>query len=95
MQVAMAGKVARALNLLCADRDLFDSPDADALLDDNLDDRWGIATPVNPTLLFASEETESKARKACQKLLVSRPLHVPHPLFSHHIYNARRWGHLC
>ena len=29
----MAERVARALNLLGADRDLFDSPDADALLD--------------------------------------------------------------
>ena len=33
MQEAMADKVARALNLLGADRDLFDSADADALLD--------------------------------------------------------------
>ena len=29
----MAERVARALNLLGADRDLFDSPDTDALLD--------------------------------------------------------------
>ena len=53
MQEAMAGKVARALNLLGADRDLLDSQDADALLDlidDYLNDPQGIATPVNPTL---------------------------------------------
>lgn len=33
MQVAMADKVARALNLLGADRDLFNSADGDAFLD--------------------------------------------------------------
>ena len=37
----MADRIARALNLLGADRDLFDSPDSDALLeliDDYFDD---------------------------------------------------------
>ena len=53
MQVAMADKVARALNLLGADRDLLDSEDANSLLDlidEYLDDPQGIATPVNPAL---------------------------------------------
>ena len=51
-QVAMADKVAGALNLLGADRDL-DSEDANSLLDlidEYLDDPQGIATPVNPAL---------------------------------------------
>ena len=48
----MAEKVARALNLLSADRDL-ESADADALLeliDEYLDDPEGIAPPVSPSL---------------------------------------------
>ena len=54
MQVAMADKVARALNLLGADQDLFNSADGDALLDftdEYLDDPEGynIAQPYNPT----------------------------------------------
>ena len=46
---AMADKVARALNLLGADRDLLDSADANSLLDlidEYLDDSEGIAPPV-------------------------------------------------
>ena len=49
--VAMADRVARALNVLGADRDLFDSPDSDLLLeiiDDYLDnpvDSEGKSTP--------------------------------------------------
>ena len=53
MLAAMAEKVARALNVLGADRDLLDSADADALLeliDEYLDDSEGTAPPVNPTL---------------------------------------------
>ena len=49
----MAEKVARALNLLGADRDLLESADADALLelmDEYLDDPEGIAPPVSPSL---------------------------------------------
>ena len=45
----MADKVARALNLLGADRDLLDSADANALLDlidEYLEDLEGIAPPV-------------------------------------------------
>ena len=48
----MAERVARALNLLGADRDLLDSADADALLeliDEYLEDPEGIAPPVSPT----------------------------------------------
>ena len=51
MQVAMADKVARALNLLGADLDLFNSADGDALLDlidKYLDDPEGIQ--YSPTL---------------------------------------------
>ena len=48
----MADKVARALNLLGADQDLFNSADGDALLDliddEYLDDSGGIAPPFNP-----------------------------------------------
>ena len=50
----MAERVARALNLLGADRDLLDSADADALLeliDEYLEDPAGIAPPVSPTLI--------------------------------------------
>ena len=53
MQQAMANKLARALNVLGADRELFNSADGDALLDlidEYLDDSQGIATPVSPTL---------------------------------------------
>jgi hypothetical protein len=49
MQVAMADKVARALNLLGADRDLLDSADAGDLLeliDEYLEDSSGTAPPV-------------------------------------------------
>ena len=49
----MAENVARALNLLGADRDLLESADADALLeliDEYLDDPEGIAPPVSPSL---------------------------------------------
>ena len=45
----MADQVARALNLLGADRDLFESADADALLeliDEYLEDSEGIAPPA-------------------------------------------------
>ena len=52
MQEAMADKVARALNLLGADRDLVLSADGDAFLDlisEYLDDPEGIAPPFNPT----------------------------------------------
>ena len=48
MQAAMADKVARALNLLGADQDLFNSADGDALLDlinEYLDDSEGTAPP--------------------------------------------------
>ena len=50
----MAERVARALNLLGADRDLLDSADADAILeliDEYLEDPAGIAPPVSPTLI--------------------------------------------
>ena len=53
MQTAMADRVARALNLLGADRDLLGSADAEALLDlidEHLEDPEGIAPPVSPTL---------------------------------------------
>ena len=44
----MADKVARALNLLGADRDLLESTDTDALLEliEYLEDSEGIAPPV-------------------------------------------------
>ena len=48
MQEAMADKVARALNLLGADRDLFNSADGDAfldLIDEYLDDPDGMPHP--------------------------------------------------
>ena len=51
MPVAMADKVARALNLLGADQDLFNLANGDALLDlinEYLDDTGGIAPPFNP-----------------------------------------------
>ena len=54
--VAMADRVACALNVLGADRDLFDSPDSDLLLeliDDYLDD------PV---------DSEGKPTPACKNL---------------------------
>ena len=49
----MAERVAKALNLLGADRDLLDSADADAILelDEYLEDPAGIAPPVSPTLI--------------------------------------------
>ena len=53
MHEAMADKVARALNLLGADRDLFNTADGDAfldLIDEYLDESQGIAPPVSPTL---------------------------------------------
>ena len=52
MQAAMADKVAQALNLLGADRDLLGSADAEAFLDlinEYLEDPEGIAPPVSPT----------------------------------------------
>ena len=55
MAKAMADKVARALNLLGADRGLFNSADSDVLLDlvdEYFDDREGTATPFNPTLNY-------------------------------------------
>ena len=42
----MADKVARALNLLGANRDLLDSAGADALINKHLEDSEGIAPPV-------------------------------------------------
>ena len=50
MQAAMADKIARALNLLGSDRDLFNSADRDAfldLIDEYLDEPEGIAPPFN------------------------------------------------
>lgn len=50
MHEAMADRVARALNLLGADRDLFDSADGNSLLDligEYLDDSEGTAPPFN------------------------------------------------
>ena len=55
MAKAMADKVARALNLLGADRGLFNSADSDVLLDlvdEYFDDREGTAIPFNPTLNY-------------------------------------------
>ena len=49
----MADKVARALNLLGADCNLFNSEDGEAfldLIDEYLDDPEGKAPPFNPTL---------------------------------------------
>ena len=51
MPAAMADKIARALNLLGVDQDLFNSANSDALLDlsdEYLDDSGGIAPPFNP-----------------------------------------------
>ena len=51
LQAAMADKIARALNLLSADQDLFNSADGDALLDlinEYLDNSGGKAPPFNP-----------------------------------------------
>ena len=53
LQLAMADKVARALNHLGADGDLLGSADAETLLDlinEYLEDPKGIAPPVSPTL---------------------------------------------
>ena len=59
----MADKEARALNLLGADRDIFDSTDAAALLeiiDEYFDYPQGIATPATqPFNYTASKKTSS------------------------------------